>query len=141
MYKQKEISPDYPRIPHASTLSKMTHDDIQFSGDLKFPMECWVQEKIDGSNMGVSWSEGAIVRNRNHILKKGFLKQNTPAKKQFRSSWNWIHKHEKDIKKIFKLYQGEVTIYGEWMYYKHSMISYQIGLLLMIFILLMKEHF
>ena len=122
MFKLKEISPDYPRIPHASVLSNMTHDDIQFDGEVVFPIECWVQEKIDGSNMGFSWSGDApVVRNRSHILKKGFIKTNTPAKKQFRSSWNWAHKHEKDIKKVFDLYQGEVTIYGEWMYYQHSL--------------------
>lgn len=116
--------PEYKRTPHLdSKISNMTHDDILYEGSIKFPLECYVQEKLDGANMRVSWSNGPVVGNRKHILKKGFLKTKTPAKRQFTYSWNWIHSHEKDILKAFDVWGGELTIYGEWCYYTHS-ISY-----------------
>ena len=96
------LSPDYPRIPHFNKeISKMTHDDITLDSPVNFPLTCWVQEKIDGSNMGISWlDDGPILRNREHILNKGYSKIRTPAKAQFKSAWNYVHKHENDIKNI-----------------------------------------
>jgi hypothetical protein len=119
---KRMVSPEFHRIPHFSRdISNMTHDDIVPDLPIQFPIECWVQEKIDGANMGVSWlNEGPIVRNRENILKKGYSKIKTPAKKQFTSAWNWIHKHEDDIKEIEKMWQSPITIYGEWMVAQHS---------------------
>ena len=115
------ISPDYPRIPHLDkSISKMTHDDI-LSDKIEYPIDCYVQEKIDGSNMGVSWyNNGPVLRNRKHILRKGYSKIRTPAKEQFKSAWNWVHDHKKDIQKISNKLKSEVTIYGDWMYAYHS---------------------
>lgn len=116
-----KISPEYQRIPHLNKESNMTHDDICLEHDIEFPLKVWVQEKIDGANMGISWFDDApIIRNREHILKKGYSKIKTPAKKQFTSAWNWVHSHEQDIKTIQKTWQSPITIYGEWMNYVHS---------------------
>jgi len=98
----------------------MTHDDIELESPIDFPLECFVQEKVDGANMGISWKDGPILRNRNHILKKGYIDKDTPAKLQFRPAWNWLHKHEDDIKLISELCYSPITIYGEWMFAKHS---------------------
>jgi atypical dual specificity phosphatase len=119
---KRQIAPDYHRIPHYnSEISNMTHDDIQLEIDIQFPIECWVQEKIDGANLGVSFVDDVpILRNREHILKKGYSKIKTPAKKQFTSAWNWLHAHEKDIKLISDMWQSPITIYGEWLNYSHS---------------------
>lgn len=115
------LAPEYPRIPHLDKhISNMTHDDIQLESKLQFPFTGWVQEKLDGANMGVSWTSGPIIRNRNNILKKGYIKKETPAKIQFRSSWNWLHAHNIDIQKISKSLMTPITIYGEWLYAKHS---------------------
>ena len=115
------LAPEYPRIPHLDKkISNMTHDDIQIEDKIQFPITGWVQEKLDGANMGVSWTSGPVIRNRNNILKKGYIKKETPAKLQFRSSWNWIHDHNKDIQKISNALMTPVTIYGEWLYAKHS---------------------
>lgn len=46
--------------------------------------------------------------------------KDTPAKKQFVPMWNWLHEREDDIKNIMKKWGGQVTIYGEWLYAKHS---------------------
>lgn len=115
------IAPEYPRIPHLDKrISNMTHDDIQVESKIQFPFTGWVQEKLDGANMGFSWTSGPVIRNRNNILKKGYIKKETPAKLQFRSSWNWLHAHNKDIQKIKDIWQGDITIYGEFLYAKHS---------------------
>lgn len=122
MKNLKNIAPDYPRIPHlAKSISNMTHDDITINHDIIFPLECWVQEKIDGANMGISWTDGPVLRNRNHILKKGYIDKDTPAKLQFRPAWNWLHKHEDEIKWISEACYSPITIYGEWLYAKHSL--------------------
>jgi atypical dual specificity phosphatase len=115
------LAPEYPRIPHLDkSISNMTHDDIQVEGKIQFPLTGWVQEKLDGANMGVSWTSGPVIRNRSNILKKGYIKKETPAKLQFRSSWNWLHDHNKDIQKLSKSLMTPVTLYGEWCYAKHS---------------------
>jgi hypothetical protein len=75
---------------------------------------------VDGANLGVSWTSGPIVRNRNNILKKGYIETDTPAKLQFRPTWNWVHKHGADIRKLSELCYSPITIYGEWMYATHS---------------------
>jgi hypothetical protein len=116
------LAPEYPRIPHLDKkISNMTHDDIQLESKIQFPLTGWVQEKLDGANLGLSWTSGPVIRNRNNILKKGYIKKETPAKLQFRSSWNWLHAHNKDIQKISKSLMTPVTLYGEWCYAKHSL--------------------
>lgn len=101
----------------------MTHDDILFEHNIQFPIEGYVFEKVDGANMGISWyNDGPILRNRNHILKKGYSKIRTPAKEQFKSAWNWLHDHKKDIEFIKNELMSEITIYGEWMNFSHSIL-------------------
>lgn len=91
----RNIAPDYQRISHFNRqISQMTHDDIELESPVEFPLECWIQEKVDGANMGVSWTSGPVLRNRNHILKKGYIEKDTPAKLQFRPAWNWLHQHD-----------------------------------------------
>jgi atypical dual specificity phosphatase len=123
MKNLKNIAPDYPRIEHIGN-SNMTHDDIRFTEKVNFPFTCFVQEKVDGANMGISWNimsgDAPILRNRNHILRKGFHAK-TPAKRQFLSAWNYVHEHKKDIKHITEIYGSELTIYGEWLYAQHSL--------------------
>ncbi len=102
----------------------MTADDIVAKSsvsDIVFPFECYVQEKLDAANIGVSWFDGApILRNRDHVLQKGYSKIKTPAKQQFQPAWNWVHAHKKDIEFVSDALQSQVTIYGEWMWAAHS---------------------
>ena len=120
MKNLKYIAPDYPRIPHLSSeISRLGFDD--YVEEAVFPLKGFVQEKVDAANMGISWGETAILRNRNHILNKGYSKIRTPAKEQFKSAWNWVHSHEKDIKKVESEWGCKVTIYGEWMWAQHSL--------------------
>jgi atypical dual specificity phosphatase len=122
MISKYKVAPEFHRIPHLNKeISQMTHDDIVLGDNIKFPFECYVQEKVDGANMGVSFNDGPILRNREHILKKGYSKIKTNAKKQFTSAWNWLHEHEKDIASIEKTWQSPITVYGDWMIYQHSL--------------------
>jgi hypothetical protein len=115
---KRHIAPDYPRIPHLPISNKIDIDDIVL--DIKeYNISGYYQEKVDGANCGISWDNGPILRNRDHILRKGFPAK-TPAKKQFVPAWNWLHDHEEDIKNVEKIWGGKVTIYGEWLLAKHS---------------------
>jgi atypical dual specificity phosphatase len=115
------VAPDYPRIPHLSKdISNMSNDDIVLD-TATFPFTADYQEKVDGANLGISWNnDGPVVRNRNFVLNKGYTKTKTPSKRQFVNTWQWIHKHEDDIKEVIDRWMAPLTIYGEWMWAKHS---------------------
>lgn len=121
-FNKRHVAPEYLRIPHLNKeISNMTHDDLMLETSIEFPVTYDVQEKVDGANMGTSFVDGIpILRNREHILKKGYMKTDTPAKKQFTSAWNWLHNHQKDIEYVARKCQSEITIYGDWLYAQHS---------------------
>jgi hypothetical protein len=81
----------------------------------------FVQEKVDGANSGMALVNGEpIIRNREHILRKGFMKD-TPAKKQFASIWGWFYDHRENFETLNDLL-GPVSVYGEWMIQIHGMV-------------------
>lgn len=122
VHEKKKVSPEYPRIPHLIGRSNLYDDDIEVN--IKYGFDAYVQEKVDGSNCGISWAaDGPILRNRKHVLRKGFP-CTTPAKMQFVPAWNWLHEREDDLRNIMYNWEGQVTIYGEWMFAKHS-IGYE----------------
>lgn len=118
MLSKKKIAPDYPRIPHIQGSNK-TWDDLTID-EFNSKNKIYVQEKIDGANCRISWDDGPILGNRDHVLRKGYPAK-TPAKKQFVPAWNWLHDREGDLKEVFKKWGGPVTIYGEWMLAEHSL--------------------
>lgn len=117
----KYLSPDFPRIPHLdSNISKMDSDDIKLTSNIIFPFECWIQEKVDGSNVGISWmNDQPFLRTREKILRKEYSKSKNLSKSQYIPLWNWIYEYKKDILKIINKI-GISTIYGEWLMYEHS---------------------
>ena len=120
--KNKILSPEYRRIPHFNKeISKMTHDDIELETPIQFPFSAYISEKVDAANVGISWYDDApLVRNRKHILSKGYSKIKTNAKKQFQPIWNFVHEHKKDLIKISELWDSPLCVYGEWMNFTHS---------------------
>ncbi len=75
-----------------------------------------ISEKVDGANCAMTIYDGEVlIRNRNHILKKGYLKD-TPAKKQFRPAWGWFYENKEKFEKL-KGY----SVYGEWMWVVHGL--------------------
>ena len=118
------LSPEYRRIPHFNKeISKMTHDDIQLEIPIEFPFNAYISEKIDAANCAISWlNDGPVVRNRKHILNKGYSKIRTNAKKQFQPIWNYVHEHKKDLIKINQIWDAPLCVFGEWLNFKHSIL-------------------
>lgn len=92
-----KIGPRYPSIPHLVGSNKLDPDDLIVNA--KFPLIGYAQEKIDGANCGVAWNNGPFLRNRDHVLHKGYPAK-TPAKRQFLNAWHWVHEHERDLKQL-----------------------------------------
>ena len=122
----------YPRTPHL-----VFDDKTIFAGDISIPAEkafkilknaknIDISEKIDGSNVRICFAgdERLIVGNRTKTLNKAYAKKETPAKLQFRPLWTWIFSHKEqfyNLNKMLDSYNEIPTIYGEWLYAKHSL--------------------
>lgn len=124
-YLKDKILPSYPRTAHLPWKPNAADGDrvawepeanVIFRTDL----DVFYEEKIDGASAGMAkYEDQPLIRNRDHILKKGYVKD-TPAKKQFASIWNWYYKNEDKFDKLNDL-TGGVSVYGEWMVAQHGM--------------------
>lgn len=126
--RESDVLPEYPRIrhlpykPNAQTGDLLAADD-EVSVILSSP-NVYIEEKVDGANCGVAlWGAGNhfIVRNRTHILSKGFVKD-TPAKKQFASIWNWLYENKSKFMQLNLLLGFEAAVYAEWLYALHGIV-------------------
>lgn len=122
---QKRILPEFPKTRHLPWKPNTVRGDLVVSEDeAKVIFEnprTFVQEKVDGANSGMALVNGEpIIRNREHILRKGFMKD-TPAKKQFASIWGWFYDHRENFEILNDLL-GPVSVYGEWMVQIHGMV-------------------
>lgn len=115
---EKKMLPSYPKTPHLPHKPNATADDTvapEMEAIVLFGAFITVEEKIDGASVGLSiLNDNPIIRNRDHVLKKGFVK-NTAAKKQFTSLWNWFYEN----KAKFEALEG-YTVFGEWMLAQHG---------------------
>jgi RNA ligase len=81
---------------------------------------CWIQEKVDGANIGFGLLDKQLVlRNRNYILNKTF-RGKTAETQQFQSTWQWLSEHKLALKELNKLGKDEFVVYGEWMLLTHN---------------------
>ena len=112
--KRQDYLPPFPRTPHLKYNPNLDKDDILVEHDDVFNHELIVEEKVDGTNIGIlaMFSE-PIIRNKDRILNKGNIK-NTAAKKQYAPIWNWYYEN-KD-----KFVDLPYVVYGEWMWAKHG---------------------
>jgi atypical dual specificity phosphatase len=120
----KSKLPDYPRTMHLPHKPNTVRGDLIASSEeaaLIFTSpRIVVEEKVDGANCAMMLMDGqAIVRNRNHILRKGYSK-GTPAKMQFSSIWGWFYDNKEKFIKLNELMGYEAGVYGEWMYAIHG---------------------
>jgi hypothetical protein len=116
------LLPEFPHTLHLPFHPNASKDDfIAAEVDVIFKESLvYVEEKVDGSSIGISMIDGhPVIRNRSHILKKGLVKD-TPAKKQFASAWGWFYDNQNKFEKI-KEFLGNITIYGEWMLAQHGL--------------------
>lgn len=121
---EKRILPEFPRTKHLPWKPNTVRGDlVALENESSVIFEnprTFAQEKIDGANSGMALVDGEpIIRNRDYILRKGFMK-NTPAKKQFASIWGWFYDHKENFEKLNNLL-GTVSVYGEWMVQIHGM--------------------
>ena len=114
----KMLLPEFPRTAHLPFRPNMEPDDlIASAAEIEVLKEKLfiVEEKIDGASVGMRLSDGeALIRNREHILRKGYQKD-TAAKNQFKSIWNWFYENKKCFEKI-----GPYSVYGEWCWARHG---------------------
>lgn len=125
MYEiEKTILPEFPRTMHLPLEPNAQSDDkIASASDMAVFLQgtISVQEKIDGASMGVSVYKGEpIVRNRSHILRKGYSARKTPAQQQFSRVWTWLYENADKIKAVSKALGTPVGIYGEWLVAQHT---------------------
>ena len=116
--------PDYPRTRHLPHKANAQRDDLIASEkETKIIFESenvFVEEKIDAASVGITVVEDQpVIRNRNHILNKGFTGK-TPAKMQFSSIWGWFYQNQDKFRALFEL-TGPVSVYGEWMWARHGL--------------------
>lgn len=119
----KKITPDYPRTRHVPWKPNAARDDLVASYDEFRPAflsdNVEVTEKIDGANCGMAlYKNEPIIRNHNHILRKGYVKE-TPAKKQFASVFNWFYDNKEKFEALNEY--GPFSVYGEWMVAQHGL--------------------
>jgi ATP-dependent RNA circularization protein (DNA/RNA ligase family) len=105
---EKLILPEFPSTPHI-TVRELK--ELMKTHDVSF------EEKLDGANCGMALYDGeAIIRNRKHILRKGY-KKGTKAKDQFLGVWGWFYDHKKMFEDLAEY--GSLSMYGEWLAYTH----------------------
>lgn len=134
MKELQRILPEFPRTPHLPFEPNLGAGDIVASDDEARSIFAWerkadgvkgvygartsIEEKIDGASCGMTLFEGhPVIRNRDHILRKGYIKD-TSAKKQFVPAWGWFYDHMDSFESL--LAHGEYSVYGEWMVAAHG---------------------
>ena len=122
---EKRVLPDFGRTRHLPWRVNGTADDlvadVEYATDLIFGTDLTVEEKIDGACVGIRHTgEEPVIRNREHILRKGYLKD-TPAKMQFRPLWGWYYDHRESFAELNDALGIEASVYGEWLYAKHTL--------------------
>ena len=114
--------PEFPRTLHLPWKPNTQRGDLTANdADIIFQLpHVYVEEKIDGANCGMALIDGhPVIRNRDHILKKGFQKD-TPAKRQFVAIWNWFYDHQDFFEALEGVYPN-ASVYGEWMVAQHGL--------------------
>lgn len=124
MKEWNEVLPCYfsvPHLPFEPNLGEGDHIATQEEIQVLLKHAVVVEEKMDGSNSAIYWGEPEpILRNRRHILRKGYQKD-TPAKKQFVPLWNWAQENRKKFDKLAGFLGAAPVVYGEWCYAVHTL--------------------
>jgi len=105
----------YPRTHHleGSRLQPGDHDLDQIPLETLRGAYCVVEEKLDGANAGLSLDDEGRLRlqSRGHVLAGGAREKHFDLFKQ------WARTHEAALAERLT---GGLTLYGEWLYAKHT---------------------
>ncbi|AYV75980.1 MAG: hypothetical protein Terrestrivirus4_28 [Terrestrivirus sp.] len=113
----------FPRTQHLLNLGSMTSDDIIINDKIKHYFVntyVTVQEKIDGSNMGISYDPETcqfVVQNRSKVITSGYHAQYSRLD-------NYLNNHYNDLYNL--LSDGKYILYGEWMQSTHTIYYDQV---------------
>jgi hypothetical protein len=111
----------YPRTQHleGSRLQPGDHDLEQVPLESLRGVYCVVEEKLDGANAGLSLDDAGRLRlqSRGHVLTGG------PRERHFNLLKQWAAVHETAL--VERL-AGGLTLYGEWLYAKHTIFYDQL---------------
>lgn len=111
----EDIIIKYPRTPHlrGSRLQPGDEDLSQRPFTDLVDRHVVLEEKIDGANSAVSFSENGDLRlqSRGHFLTGGYRERHYDLLKQ----WAAVHQD-----KFHEVLGSRYIMYGEWMYAKHS---------------------
>lgn len=105
----------YPRTPHmeGSRLQPGDADAGQMSVRELEGCHVVIEEKVDGSNSGISFSQDGelLLQSRGHFMRGG------PRERQFDLLKSWARTHERALRDILGT---RYVMYGEWAYAKHT---------------------
>ncbi len=104
----------YPRTPHieGSNLQPGDYDLSQIPFTYLKNKYLVIEEKVDGSNVGISFENGKLLlQNRSHYLQGGY------KEKQYDLFKVWVNTYVDDF---YNVIGDRYIIYGEWMYAKHN---------------------
>src|SRR5258708_10010310 len=105
----------YPRTPHITGSRIQPGDeDLKAVGrEVLAGRALVIEEKLDGSNSGVSFdADGTLIlQSRGHVLRGG------PREQQFDLLKRWANHHIAALREILGC---RYTIYGEWLYARHT---------------------
>ena len=111
----EDIIIKYPRTPHiqGSRMQPGDEDLRQRPFSDIAGRHVVLEEKIDGANSAISFSEDGELRlqSRGHFLTGGYRERHYDLMKQ----WSAVHKE-----RLWKALGHQYIMYGEWMYAKHS---------------------
>lgn len=105
----------YPRTPHLEGSRLQPDDDGRDQTPLSVLEGSYavIEEKLDGANSAVSFSEAAelLLQSRGHYLAGG------ARERQFNLLKVWARAHEDAFLSVL---EDRYVMYGEWLYAKHS---------------------
>lgn len=121
------IFPDLGRIQHLpwkpnTDRGDLVASDAEASVIFDSSLEVVVEDKVDGSQVAMYIGEDGVpvVRNKNHVLVKGYGRKGTPAKAQYAPLWNWAYENADKFEKLYAMKGEIVGVYGEWVYAEHT---------------------
>lgn len=106
----------FPTTPYLLTPDDLFSREDKVLSDKEaqvfFSERVLIEEKIDGANLGISFSSDGVIQlqNRGHYIAEPFVGQWKPLSE-------WI-KHK--IDKLFDLLLDRYIVFGEWCYIAHS---------------------
>ncbi|MDR2870756.1 MAG: RNA ligase family protein, partial [Deferribacteraceae bacterium] len=105
----------FPSTPHIAALDNNVRDDKVFTLNERTDFlshYLFVEEKVDGGNLGISFDESGQIRlqNRGNTLREPYLEQ-------WKKIPDWLRLK---IDALFDSLAGKYILFGEWCYARHT---------------------